>query len=109
MTEREAFEAWFIEDFRSQDGPKINWSDEMIKDLALSRDSRGEYCSKYASFAWKAWRDSRAQLMLEPFGYWHEGHTWKECEFFLAAESDNGPCDRCIPLYRKAPARTFKK
>lgn len=37
--------------------------------------------------------------MPKPFGYWHEGQTYEESDFFLASEFGNVGCDRCTGLY----------
>jgi hypothetical protein len=41
------------------------------------------------------------RLVLEqtPFGWWHEGETYEESDFYLASESGDVACPNCIPLY----------
>lgn len=35
----------------------------------------------------------------EPFGYWHQGATEEESDFFLHKDSGDVRCETCIPLY----------
>lgn len=34
-----------------------------------------------------------------PFGYWHQGETHDESDFFLASESGDVRCENCVTLY----------
>lgn len=37
----------------------------------------------------------------KPFGYWHQGETEDESEFFLYEDIEDSDCSRCIPLYTR--------
>ena len=41
-----------------------------------------------------------------PFGYWHQGETREESDFFLAGESGDVSCDNCVKLYAKPVTAT---
>ena len=59
-----------------------------IKELMLWSQGVGEYFAKEKLAALKA-------QSTEPFGYWHQGETYEESEFFLASESGDVRCDDC--------------
>lgn len=47
----------------------------------------------------EAFAKAYVQQSSEPFGYWHQGETYEESEFFLASESGDVSCESCIKLF----------
>ena len=43
--------------------------------------------------------EQEQQQEQTPFGYWHQGSTYEESEFYLASESGDVSCERCVKLY----------
>lgn len=41
----------------------------------------------------------------EPFGYWHQGATEEESDFFKHGDMGNVACEKCITLYAAPPAQ----
>lgn len=45
----------------------------------------------------------------EPFGYWHQGATEEESDFFKHGDMGNVGCEKCITLYPAPPAQQIQQ
>lgn len=64
----------------------------------------------------KAYNDLSAALTkaadagaAEPFGYWHQGATEEESDFFKHGDMGNVACEKCITLYAAPPAQQLQQ
>ncbi|MBF5007640.1 hypothetical protein [Diaphorobacter caeni] len=46
-------------------------------------------------------------VLPEPFGYWHEGATYDESEFFKHSESGDVACEECVKLHTEQTVRAL--
>lgn len=73
--------------------------------LHFRKTGLGRPPEQYNPPAIDALRTALEQPAVEPFGYFHQADDPDECEFYLASESGDVSCERCVSLFTAPQAQ----